>query len=164
MKYSKKQRHRRWQDPRLSEERERVALELIVAGASYANVAEALDITEGSAWRVVSRALAKRAEQVESRTVAQARALFLERIELIITKWMPYATGDAHPDGVPNKDAADIIFKALDRAGRILGVETAPRVEVNQTTIVAVDTIRQQVMASLEEVAERQQIIEGTLA
>lgn len=157
-----KGRNRRYQKPEWSAERERVALELVIAGASYKMIAEALDCTEGAAWRITKRALEKRAKDIDSGTVEAARALFVSRLELLFSKWMPLATGEF--TGIPDKDAADQVLKILDRLARFLIPSSGPTVELNQTTIVTVESMRDQVMRSLDEVAARQEIIDGTLA
>ncbi len=153
-------RHRKFQKPEWARERERVALELVVAGATIKEIAGALDVAEPSASRIVARALERRAKQVDVGIAAQVRALYISRIELMISKWMPLATGTV--TGLPDKDAADVIFKCLDRLAKMFPIQTAPEIVINNT-VVTVETMRDQVMASLEEVAARQQVIEGTL-
>lgn len=118
-----------------AEERERRALELYIKGKKFADIGDALDVTEGAAWKIVHRGLARRAEQ-EGPTVEAARVLYTARIEHVMSALMPLADGSARDKTDPvtgevtergwgNVRAAEILLRYLERWGEVNGVRAA---------------------------------------
>lgn len=110
-------------------EREMKALELRVAGASWHHIATVLGFKSTSAARRFTiKAVEKRAAQIDSEPVNQARALLLERYEMLIRTFLPIAatTGD--------DKAAKVVTSSLVGQARLLGLE-APRRHEHEHTV-----------------------------
>ena len=149
-------------------EREYAMLEMLVKGATMREIGESYGVSPNVASRAVRDALARRSIQLEKITVNVARALILDRLELMTAKMMPLATGDL--TGVPDIKAFDSMLNALKLAAQLQNVPLSGgrgngAVEINQTntTLVAVEQMRDTIMTSLDQVADRAQVIEGTL-
>lgn len=102
-------------------DREIQALTLLVARATWKQIADALGLkTPSAARKFCMRALEKRASQIDSMPVNMARALMVERYDMLIGAFLPQAvtTGD--------DKAAKVVTTALTQQARLLGLE-APR-------------------------------------
>lgn len=139
--------------------RESRALELLVIGATYAQIAKQLNMkTASGARQLVLRALEKRAAESRMSTDS-ARVIFTERLELLYRRWMPIALGAN--GGEPDSRAAKIVLDALARFSEVNGLKTI-HIEHEQTvTIQSADEKRAAVVASIVDYANRGNTIEG---
>ena len=109
-------------------ERERRALELLCAGATHSDIGRALEISRSAASNLISRALSHRAER-EGPAVEQARTLHTMRLENLLARWYPRATGDwmdpetGESSHEPDYRAADMTLKILSQLADIQGTK-----------------------------------------
>jgi DNA-binding CsgD family transcriptional regulator len=107
-------------------EKEHRALDMLVKGHKQADIARALEMSSGGVSMLIRRALEYRAQALAP-TVEQARALILERLERLLERWWPLATGDyldpdtGTSDNPPNPRAVDTVLKILEQMGRLSG-------------------------------------------
>lgn len=102
-------------------ERERDALELRKGGATYAEIADRLGITESGAYRAVRRALSKLAE-LSLEEATELRTLELERLDrLLLAVWPTAIQG--------HLGAIDRAERLIGRRARILGIEGPIKLE-----------------------------------
>lgn len=148
--------------------RDNRALELRIAGASFAQVASALGVSKSTAHDMVQRALAADMSRVADQR-EEYRALQLARLErLAQSYWLPATRGREvevavkDPLGVPKLDAAgqlvtekvrvydyaaaDRLIKVMERQARLLGLDAPIRVAVAPDTATAITDL----MADLE--------------
>jgi len=146
-------------------ERERRALDLMVAGATYKQIATVLGLRgAGSAVQLCQRALAKRAVEFSATTLAQARALYVDRLESLYRRWLPMALGSVAQGVPPDPKAAEIVLKVMEREARVLGLDAPVQVEEHTTVVIASEELsvrRQRVLEGLAEVEARRTAIEG---
>lgn len=147
-------------------ERESRMIDMLVKGSSMREIAFAFEVTPSVAARAVRDALLRRAKFQESVTSQVAKALILDRLELLIGKVMPLATGDL--TGLPDLKAVESVVNMLKLAAQLQNVtgskqSSGPDVTINQT-VIAVEKTRDEIMRSLDQVSERAQVIQGTLA
>lgn len=147
-------------------ERERRALELLVAGATCEQIGVVLGIKRAGAVQLVQRALAKRALEFNSaQTYEQARVLYVDRLEKLYARWLPVALGNVTNGVPPDPRGAEIVLKIMEREARVLGLETSPVVEVHTTvdmTVQEADERRMRILHHLAEVEERRaQVLDG---
>lgn len=136
--------------------REATALDMFLRGHSQQHIAEILGATQATISLMITRGLAARSDPAIAQ---QAREIMAARLELMLSRWMPLALGE---DGHALSDkAAEICFKALDRLGAIHGVHVHQANPVN--VIVTMENIRAEILRSLDEVAERAELVAGTL-
>jgi DNA-binding CsgD family transcriptional regulator len=116
---------RRQRNAVASTARENRALDLLIIGATYAQIAKQLNLKTASGARsLVLRALEKRAAENKIGT-EQARVVFTERLELLYRRWMPEAMGtEADPR------SAKVVLDILTRYAEINGLKQ-PATEVN---------------------------------
>lgn len=156
-------------------ERERQALELLVAGATYEQIGRILGISRSRATTVVGTALSKRALEFNQFSRDQAFVIYWERLEKLFSKWFPLslgggidtATGQRLP---PDPEAAKMILGILDRMAKTLGFDAPKRVEVDAKVEVTgpdPQAIRRNIMESLAAMEARAQeaeaVVEGEL-
>lgn len=142
--------------PEVRSAREAVALDMYLKGATYPAIAVALGVAQSSVVKFIREGLAKRSDP---ELAAKAREIMGARLELMLARWMPLALGtDEVP---PDKDAAETTLKILDRLGMIHGTSLLPPVQ--QTVVVTVESMRREILRSLEETAERAELVAGTL-
>lgn len=156
-------------------ERERQALELLIAGATYDQIGRIIGVSRGRAAQVVSNALHKRAMEFNQFSRDQAFVIYWERLEKLFTRWFPLSLGGARDPvtGIPappDPEAAKMVMGILDRMSRTLGFDAPKRVEVEATVEVTGPDpvgIRQNIMRSLAEMearaAEGSAVVEGEL-
>jgi hypothetical protein len=147
-------------------EREYRMIDMLVKGASMSEIGDAFEVSRGVAARTVRDALLRRAKFQESVTSQVAKALVLDRLEHLISRVMPLADGSL--TGVPDLKAVTELVNMLKLAAQIQNVigskqSTDPGVTINQT-VIAVEQTRDEIMRSLDQVADRAEIIQGTLA
>lgn len=143
--------------------RELRALDLLAAGANYTQIGQILGLkTRGGAVQLVQRALAKRAAECAQTTVPEARALYLDRLDKLMSKWFPLALGNANT--APDPAAAKLVLEMLTRYARVQGIESPVKVEETvDVTIHDPDARRERVLANLHTFAKRSAtVIEGT--
>lgn len=148
-------------DKRVITEREMRALDLVVAGASYRQIAKALDIQRGSAVNLVRRALEKRAADME--TPEEARIIYLERLEFLWRRWFPRAVGNESQGIEPSAKAAEVALKILAAYARVTGIESPVKVR-GEVTVVDEAEQRARVLESLRNFAQRVDVIEGVVS
>ena len=103
-------------------QRERQALELRMAGATYAKIAEALGISVAGAHGAVMRAL-KRLNEKVTEDAEEMRRLELERLDsLMLTLWPQAKRG--------NQGAIDRILRIMKRRAELLGLDAPARTDV----------------------------------
>lgn len=145
--------------------RELRALDLLVAGANYGQIAQVLNMkTRAGAIQLVQRALAKRAAEAAEITVPEARALYLERLEKLFQRWYPVALGSASQNLPPDPVAAKLVLDMLTRYAKVTGIESPVKVEETvEVTVHDPDAQRVRVFESLQNFAARSsEVIEGT--
>jgi DNA-binding CsgD family transcriptional regulator len=151
--------------PAIMQERERRMLDMLVQGATMREIAYAFDLAPGAASRELRRIAMTRSHELSQVTVNASRAILVDRLELLISRVMPMATGnDTTP---PDLKAVEQIVGILKLTAQIQGIPlTAPKEktggETTNVTIVTVEQMRSDVMKSLDEVAQRAKTIEGT--
>jgi hypothetical protein len=140
-------------------------LEMLANGASMREIAFAFEVSPNVAARAVRDALVRRAAQVDLITSTIARALIIDRLELIIGKVMPLATGTL--TGMPDLKAVAEMVNMLKLMAQLhnvpMGGKTATVEITNNNTLIAVEKMRDDIMDSLDQVADRAQVIQGTL-
>lgn len=160
-----------------AQERERQALELYVKGKTYHDIGDVLDVTEGAAYKIVHRALVRRAAE-EGPTVDAARVVYTARLEHLMSKWMPYADGTARDSldedtgrnrpGPPDARVGELVLKALDKWAAVNGVRAAvPSGDIADSGLPSPDeaTVKINiVLAQLTTMREKATVIEGSLA
>lgn len=139
--------------PHLAASRELAAIELYNRCLTFQQIADAMEVPKHIAYDLVRKGLARRAA-LEPATVAEARALMTDRLDLLLSKWFPMAM-----DG--NDKAAEITLKLLDRVGEVHGVDLRREAQVQVT--INVESMRDDVLRSLDEVARRARLIEGVV-
>lgn len=101
-----------------SKEREREALELRKAGASYDQIAQRLDVSRDTARAIVMRALENLNTACEE-SADEIRRLEVERIDtLLLGLWDKARKGDVA--------AVDRVLRLQDRRAKLLGLDAAP--------------------------------------
>ncbi len=103
-------------------ERERKAMELRLAGATYAQIAQALGISQAGAHKAVMRAL-KRLNEKLNEQAEQVRRLELERLDRMLLALWPQAQKGNH-------GAVDRILRIMERRARLLGLDAPKSVDV----------------------------------
>lgn len=145
--------------------RELRALDLLVLGANYTQIAQALNLRSRSgAVQIVQRALAKRAAEVDQTTTSEARALYLERLERLFQRWMPHALGSVAKNIPPDPAAAKLVLDMLARFAKVTGIESPTQIEEQvSVTIENPDDQRARVLANLKTFHDQNtQVIDGT--
>lgn len=137
--------------------RENRALDLLIIGATYAQIAKALNMkTASGARQLVLRALEKRAAENKVGT-EQARVVFTERLEMLYRRWMPEALARE-----PDPRSAKVVLDILTRYAEVNGLKTAAP-EVNVTINVQdADQKRAAIIDSIS--AYRDRTIDGEVA
>lgn len=112
-------------------EREKRVMEMVVGGYTFRRIAEILGYADGSsAHRAYKRGLQKTIRPAAD----EVRALEEERLDHLTRVWLPKALG---LDGnAPNRQAAEVMLKVMDRRARMFGVDAPAKVEatVEQVT------------------------------
>lgn len=149
--------------------RESQALELFAGGMAYDEIAAQMKVASSTAWELVKRGLTRRAE-TEGATVAEARALYVGRLELMLGAWLPRALGkglDADLQPMPpNEPAAKVVLGILDRMADVLGIKAPQKLDVDLHDSRPPDAARLTVdiMDALRRTAEKERTIDGHLA
>lgn len=141
-------------------EQEMDVLRLYAVGATLNQLAKALGVkTTGGAVKGVRRILAKYAGVVDSTPVTEARALMMQRLELILAGNLPAAA-------MGDEKAGKIALAAIAQQARLLGLDAPRRHEhehhLHQDTPEARAGREQAALKSLTEFGNR--IIEGETA
>lgn len=115
---------------RQPDERQRAmqAVQLLVQGQTYAQIADALDYSDESGARhAVSRLLARR----EAEGIDELRAVHSARLEGVLSSFWPAATsGDT--------DAARIVLRTLDSLAKLFGLDAPTRVAVGSESLTTI--------------------------
>ena len=114
--------------------RRRQALELRLAGLSFRQIAERLEVSLPSAWKHVQAALEQELEE-PSQDVRQTELLRLDRLQR--AHW-PQALGGS-------AEATDRVLKIMDRRARLLGLDQLASTRVQgapEGTLSALDELR----------------------
>lgn len=112
-------------------ERQAKAWRMLVGGngmnpyKSFAAMGKVLGVSGPTAWAdCVAYANALQAEKLEN--IAVWRAAHLARAEALLETYLPRALGPVTASGAretPNREAADIVLKVLDREAKLLGLD-----------------------------------------
>lgn len=114
-------------------DRREMAWQLHKAGKTFRQIGAMLGYSKSSAQRDIHYLLAAAKDRM-AQTVAEEQIRDAGRVEDVIRAWYPAATGNAvvakdDVGGVeiatqaPDKDAAEIVLKAVDQKGKILGYQ-----------------------------------------
>lgn len=119
-------------------ERERQALELLVAGATYEQIGRIIGVSGSRARVVVGTALGKRALEFNSWSRDQAFVIYWERMEKLFARWFPLALGGARDPATglplpPDPEAARLVLGIMDRMAKTMGFDAPQRVEAEVT-------------------------------
>lgn len=145
--------------PRIREIRSDMVLAMYARCMTQVEIADELGIDQGTVSRLITSALEERAKE-DPQIRAQARALMVERLDLMLSRWFPLAIGST-PDAIaPDRDAAELTLKILDRLGKIQGVDVAPTIG-GPAFVLTPETLRTEILASLEETAARVRAIDA---
>jgi hypothetical protein len=156
--------------------REEMLLRLFARGLTMGQIADEMADEYGSCsvshlYEMLPRALARLAERLDEQTVGQARALYVMRLETMLSAWMPAALGGRLDDnGValpPDARIAELALKAADRIAEVTGGRERPKrgdINVNITLPPDVDSARAAIMAELLKERSKHEAIEGQLA
>lgn len=103
-------------------DRRRRALELRMAGSSFADIGAALEISKQAAHQLVTAAL----RDIEAKTVEttdELRRLELERLDKMLIKvWQQVAQG--------NLGAVDRALRIMERRSRLLGLDAPTKTDI----------------------------------
>jgi DNA-binding CsgD family transcriptional regulator len=166
-------------------ERERYALEKLRDGLTHQEIADDMHISRSSASNLIQRALKHRAER-EGPAVEEARTLHVMRLEKMLLRWFPRATGDyldeetGTSENPPDYRAADMTLKILNQLAEVQGtkkimpVTTVPNPDAPDSSSGGLHVHfhhpaeRQRAEASileaLRKASDKQNVIEGQLA
>lgn len=153
-------------------ERERQALELLVAGASYQQIGTILGISRSRAAQVVGMALNKRALEFNQFSRDQAFVVYWERLEKLFARWFPLSLGGQRDPqtgipAAPDPEAAKMVIGIMDRMAKTLGFDAPRKVEVEAKVEITgpdPDAIRRNILQALAEAEERAResaVVEG---
>jgi hypothetical protein len=144
--------------------RELRALELRLAGASYAQVGMALGVNRSRAYRIVMRALDRLirepAEQVRQLELARLDQLWVEAYRVLRRQHPVISAGKVvvHPDtGQPLEDPApvlsaiDTLLRIMERRARLLGLDAPTQ---KTLTVLSEDVIDQEIARLTAELHE----------
>lgn len=157
-------------------ERERIVLERYVHGWRVADIAREVDRDESTVYRILERALERRAANDEQ-TLRAAQAIYVDRLSDILAAHMPLATGsyrqkgedgELAPAGPPDVRSAELCLKLADRllalrAHQAGDTTNAPTVEIHLHGA-QLDRAREEILSSLDRMAQHQNVIEGEMA
>lgn len=110
----------------LAREREREAVQLRIAGASYDEIARHLGIRRGSAHRIVQRVLARLSAQT-GELAEEVRRLELERLDALWRALYERAVNGDLP-------AVDRALHIMERRARLLGLDAPTKVAPTDPT------------------------------
>lgn len=118
---------------RLAEEREREkrVMEMVLGGYTFTRIAEVVGYADASgAYRAYKRGL----EATVRPAADEVRAQEEERLDHLTRVWLPLALG--LNGAAPNRQAAEIMMKVMDRRAKMFGVDAPTKVEakVEQVT------------------------------
>lgn len=111
-------------------EREKRVMEMVLGGYTFARIAEVLGYADASgAHRAYRRGLDKTVRPAADEVRAQEE----ERLDHLTRVWLPLALGlNGAP---PNRQAAEIMMKVMDRRARMFGVDAPVKVEATVETV-----------------------------
>jgi len=107
----------------IAREREKRAMELRLAGATYAQIGEALGISAQAAHKAVMRALDRINEKL-AEDAQKVLRLELERLDKMLLALWPQAQRG-------NQGAVDRILRIMERRARLLGLDAPHNVNVS---------------------------------
>lgn len=123
--------------------RRELALDLYVDGATFQQVADALDYCDRSSSR---RAIMTALEETATRTVGlaeQARPIIAARLERLYAKWADRADEDPK--------AAALVIQMFDRFCKIYGLDAPVKVEATVVTRTQLDADIEQLLGKVRE-------------
>ena len=142
-------------------EREARAMDLLVAGASYQQIADALSMSRSGVIGLTRRVLERRAEEARWNT-DEARIIALERAERLFNHAFVLATGMADVTVDQMLKAHGVAQGWLDRYMRLHGIETAPSLQITVEAGESREEMTRRVLADLAERSAR--VIDGETA
>lgn len=145
--------------PHIREIRGDMVLLMYAKCMTQVEIADELGIDQATVSRLLATALEDRAKQ-DPEIRARARALMIERLNLMLSRWFPLAIGSNPNSMGPDRDAADMALKIMDRLGKFEGLE-APASTGPAAFVLLPDTMRADILASLDETARRVREIEA---
>ena len=130
-------------------ERERVAMELRKAGATYQQIGAQMGVSEVTAYRVIRRAV-ERLNKLVGDEATGMRRLELERLDQIMLSIWPHVKRG-------NLQAIDRALKCMERRSRYLGLDQPVKIEGDLTHYHG-DDIDQQLRAIAQELRSSKEI------
>jgi len=132
-------------------QREEQALELRLGGASYAQIAKALEMTPGGAYKAVERALSRHASETDEKA-AELRRVEVARLDrLLLGVWPRAKKGEER--------AARIALQISKRRSELLGIDRKPRPEPADGQVAAIMSRREpssrEIASAMDETLQR---------
>ena len=113
---------------------------LRLAGMQFDQIAEEVGYADASgAYRAYQRVMARTVQPVAD----EIREEEVRRLDRLISAYWPRALGAGGND--PNAKAADVVYKAMDRRAKLLGLDAPVKQEVEVTTYDDTDDVKAQV-------------------
>jgi len=106
-------------------ERAKQAFAMRIAGATYAQIGERLQVTTGAAHKMVRRVL-DQTRQETAEAADELRRLEVERLDALTLLLWKQATGSKEP----NHGAIDRLLRIMERRARLLGLDAPTRQEL----------------------------------
>lgn len=138
---------------RLAEEaeREKRVMEMVLGGYTFARIAEVLGYADASgAHRAYKRGLDKTVRPAAEEVRAQEE----ERLDHLTRVWLPLALG--LNGAAPNRQAAEIMMKVMDRRAKMFGVDAPTKVEAKVEQVTSGASIDQEVARLAAVLAQEQ--------
>ena len=104
---------------------EKRCVQLRLAGATFSEIAEQLGYSDASgAWQLYQRAMDREIQPM----TAQIRDEELRRLDRIMSAYWGRALGAGGSE--PSPKAAEVVFKAMDRRAKLLGLDAPVKAQV----------------------------------
>ena len=114
---------------------------LRLAGMQFDQIAEEVGYADASGcYRAYQRVMARTVQPVAD----EIREEEVRRLDRLISAYWPRALGAGGND--PSPKAAEVVYKAMDRRAKLLGLDAPVKQEVEVTTYDDTDEVKRQVM------------------
>lgn len=114
---------------------------LRLAGMQFDQIAEEVGYADASgSYKAYQRVMARTVQPVAD----EIREEEVRRLDRLISAYWPRALGAGGSD--PSPKAAEVVYKAMDRRAKLLGLDAPVKQEVEVTTYDDTDEVKRQVM------------------
>ena len=114
---------------------------LRLAGMQFDQIAEEVGYADASgSYKAYQRVMARTVQPVAD----EIREEEVRRLDRLIAAYWPRALGAGGSD--PSPKAAEVVYKAMDRRAKLLGLDAPVKQEVEVTTYDDTDEVKRQVM------------------